>query len=85
MQVEPFASLATLSRHTVPRVLLNREVVGPFQPRRCRPTDVAVIGDLVESVRVSVEGAGWSGELEEIMERVEEKKSDDISEGTYLI
>lgn len=84
MQVEPFASLATLSRHTVPRVLLNRELVGPFQSQRCRPTDVAMIGDLVESVRVLVEGAGWSGELEEIMKGVE-KRSDDILEGTKFI
>lgn len=82
VQVEPFASLATLSRYTVPRVLLNREVVGPFQPQQCRPTDVAMIGDLVESVKVLVEGAGWSGELEEITKRVEKKNPDD---STYLL
>ena len=53
VQVEPFASLVTLPRHTVPRVLLNRELVGPFRSSRCRLTDVAVSGDMVESVRNS--------------------------------
>jgi hypothetical protein len=64
LQVEPFASLATLPSGSVPRILLNRELVGPFKHRgRGRPTDVAVTGDLVESVMTLARGAGWEREL----------------------
>lgn len=73
LQVEPFASLITLLRHTVPRVLLNRELVGPFRSSRCRHTDVAACGDIVESVNVVVQGAGWGAELEEIQQRLSEE------------
>ena len=69
-QVEPFASLVTLSRHSVPRLLFNREMVGPFRSSRCRHTDVTVRGDVVESVRVLVQGAGWEVELEDIQRTV---------------
>ena len=66
LQVEPFASLVTLSRYSVPRLLFNLETVGPFRSSRCRHTDVTVRGDVVESVKVLVQGAGWGVELEEI-------------------
>ena len=69
-QVEPFASLVTLSRHTVPRLLLNRELVGPFRSQRRRPTDVAVCRDVVESVRQLAQGAGWAEELDNIHREV---------------
>ena len=82
VQVEPFASLATLSRHSVPRVLLNRELVGPFQSSRCRHTDVAVSGDVVESVKVLVQGAGWGAELEGVQRRVREETG--LSAGTCI-
>ncbi len=62
-QVEPFASLATLPGISVPRLLLNRELVGPFKHRRKRPTDVARTGELVESVEGLVRSAGWEGNL----------------------
>lgn len=62
--MEPFASLATLPSGCVPRLLLNRELVGPFKHRQCRPTDVAMVGDLVESVVTLVQGAGWGEEFQ---------------------
>lgn len=61
--MEPFASLATLPSSTVPRLLLNRELVGPFKHYHKRRTDVAVTGDLVDSVWELVRGAGWEDEL----------------------
>ena len=67
LQVEPFASLAALPRFNVPRVLINREVVGPFKHQRKRPTDVAVTEDLVQSVKSLAEQAGWLQELEELI------------------
>lgn len=77
LQVEPFASLVTLSSGSVPRLLLNRELVGPFKHRgRGRPTDVAVTGDLVESVMGLARGAGWEGELRELCGFKEEVKEE---------
>ena len=70
-QVEPFASLVTLSRHAVPRVLLNRELVGPFRSQQCpRLTDVAVCRDVEESVRHLAVGAGWGDCLQHIHKEV---------------
>ena len=63
-QVEPFASLAALPRFSVPRVLINRELVGPFKHRRKRATDLAMTGDLVECVSDLAAMAGWEKELE---------------------
>ena len=68
--MEPFASLVTLSGHSVPRLLLNRELVGPFQLRRRRSTDVAVCRDVEESVRQLAQGAGWEHSLNNIHKEV---------------
>ena len=64
--MEPFASLASLSRFDIPRVLMNREVVGPFKHRKKRSTDVTVTGDLVQGVWSVAKEAGWLAELEEL-------------------
>ena len=62
--MEPFASLASLPRSGVPRLLLNRELVGPFKSRRRKPDDFALTGDLVTSVKEISQLAGWLEELE---------------------
>ena len=77
IQVEPFASLVSLSRFDVPRVLINREVVGPFKHHRKRPTDVVVTGDLVQCVRSVAEGASWLTELEELCGRSREEEEEE--------
>jgi len=69
--VEPFASLVTLPRLRVPRLLLNRELVGPFKHRLKRRTDVAVTGDLVVSVKELARLAGWECELRALQEAAE--------------
>ena len=69
-QVEPFASLVTLSRLNVPRVLLNREPVGPFRSQRSRLTDVTVCGDVVEGVRQLAQGAGWGEDLDNLHRQI---------------
>lgn len=74
--------MATLPRMAVPRVLINRELVGPFRSHRRRPTDLAVTGDLVQSVRELTEEAGWLRELEELCgggEGEEEEEEEDTS------
>ncbi|XP_068168726.1 NAD-dependent protein deacetylase sirtuin-3, mitochondrial [Antennarius striatus] len=66
LEVEPFASLAGAVRSSVPRLLINRDLVGPFAGRR-RPRDVVQLGDVVSSVRALVEALGWTQEVEALM------------------
>lgn len=65
-QVEPFASLAGAVRPSVPRLLINRDLVGPFAFRR-RPGDVVQLGDVVGGVQELVAAIGWRREMDALM------------------
>lgn len=67
LQIEPFASLVNTVRSTVPRLLLNRHAVGPFQRVPLRRGDHMELGDLEVTVRRFAEMLGWNGEIEELM------------------
>ncbi|XP_059190535.1 NAD-dependent protein deacetylase sirtuin-3, mitochondrial [Centropristis striata] len=67
LQIEPFASLVNTVRSTVPRLLLNRHAVGPFEKVPLRRGDHVELGDLEETVRRFAEMLGWSDEIEELM------------------
>uniref|UniRef100_A0A3Q3F7G6 NAD-dependent protein deacetylase n=1 Tax=Labrus bergylta TaxID=56723 RepID=A0A3Q3F7G6_9LABR len=66
LEVEPFASLAGAVRSSVPRLLINRDLVGPFAWRG-RPQDVVELGDVVSGVQALVDALGWSQEIEALM------------------
>ncbi|XP_056121742.1 NAD-dependent protein deacetylase sirtuin-3, mitochondrial isoform X1 [Rhinichthys klamathensis goyatoka] len=66
LEVEPFASLAGAVRGSVSRLLINRDLVGPFS-WGSRHTDVAELGDVVSGVKKLVELLGWKQELETLM------------------
>uniref|UniRef100_A0A1A8QF81 Sirtuin (Silent mating type information regulation 2 homolog) 3 n=1 Tax=Nothobranchius rachovii TaxID=451742 RepID=A0A1A8QF81_9TELE len=68
LEVEPFASLAGAVRSSVPRLLINRDLVGPFAWSR-RPHDVVQLGDVVSGVQALVDALGWSQELNALMAR----------------
>lgn len=70
--MEPFASLAGAVRSSVPRLLINRDLVGPFARSR-RNQDVAQLGDMVSGVRALVDALGWTQELEALMSAGSEK------------
>ncbi|KAK5612508.1 hypothetical protein CRENBAI_012638 [Crenichthys baileyi] len=74
LKIEPFASLVNKVRSNVPRLLLNRHAVGPFERVPLRRGDHMELGDLADSVRRFAEVLGWSGEIEELM-RTQEKLS----------
>ncbi|XP_060031815.1 NAD-dependent protein deacetylase sirtuin-3, mitochondrial isoform X2 [Erinaceus europaeus] len=74
LEVEPFASLCEAVRHSVPRLLINREVVGPFAWRP-RVQDVVVQGDVVEGVQRLVELLGWTEEMQDLIQREAGKAS----------
>ncbi|TNN40086.1 NAD-dependent protein deacetylase sirtuin-3, mitochondrial [Liparis tanakae] len=67
LQIEPFASLVNTVRSTVPRLLLNRHAVGPFEKAPPRRGDRMELGDLEVSVRRFAEMLGWNDEIEELM------------------
>jgi len=72
LQVEPFASLAGAVRSSVPRVLINRDLVGPFAwQQRC--SDVAQLGDVVSGVEKLVELLGWTEEMQTLIQKEKEK------------
>ncbi|NXY00078.1 SIR3 deacetylase, partial [Centropus bengalensis] len=72
LEVEPFASLAGATRSSVPRILINRDLVGPFAWRpRC--SDVAQLGDVVSGVQKLVELLGWTAEMETLVQKEREK------------
>ncbi|KTG42453.1 hypothetical protein cypCar_00032915 [Cyprinus carpio] len=67
LEVEPFASLAGAMRGSVSRLLINRDLVGPFAWGSQRHNDVAELGDVVSGVKKLVELLGWKQELEALM------------------
>ncbi|XP_074129192.1 NAD-dependent protein deacetylase sirtuin-3, mitochondrial isoform X2 [Sminthopsis crassicaudata] len=68
LEVEPFASLSEASRRSVPRVLINRELVGPFAWRP-RHNDVAQLGDIIGGVERLVKALGWTKEIQDLVQR----------------
>uniref|UniRef100_A0A3B5LPL0 NAD-dependent protein deacetylase n=1 Tax=Xiphophorus couchianus TaxID=32473 RepID=A0A3B5LPL0_9TELE len=66
LEVEPFASLAGAVRSSVPRLLINRNLVGPFAWGR-RPHDVTQLGDVVSGVKELVDALDWTRELDALM------------------
>lgn len=70
LEVEPFASLAGAVLPTVPRLLVNRDAVGPFLWRR-RSRDVVLLGDLVQGVRTLVRLLGWTADMERVLEELQ--------------
>ncbi|XP_062860826.1 NAD-dependent protein deacetylase sirtuin-3 [Trichomycterus rosablanca] len=68
LQIEPFASLVNTVKSTVPRLLLNRHGVGPFQHKPLRRGDYMELGDLVDSVKRFAEILGWHTEIQDLMQ-----------------
>ncbi|XP_037395834.1 NAD-dependent protein deacetylase sirtuin-3 isoform X2 [Pygocentrus nattereri] len=67
LQIEPFASLVNTVKSNVPRLLLNRYAVGPFERKPLRRGDYMELGDLVDSVRRLAEILGWHAEIQDLM------------------
>nr|XP_026695711.1 NAD-dependent protein deacetylase sirtuin-2 isoform X2 [Ciona intestinalis] len=67
LQVEPFASLVDSARFTTPRLLLNMVKVGPFV-KRGRRHDLAVTGDIMDSIQTFVDELGWDEFIKEVVD-----------------
>ena len=59
LNVEPFSELVDAVPRKCPRVLLNRDAVGPFADSR-RKNDIFVPGDILKSLKQVIKLAGWS-------------------------
>ncbi|XP_048862915.1 NAD-dependent protein deacetylase sirtuin-3 isoform X4 [Brienomyrus brachyistius] len=73
LQIEPFASLVNTVRSTVPRLLLNRDPVGPFQRVPLRRGDYMELGDLLDSVRKLAQILGWHQDICDLIQDEEQK------------
>ncbi|XP_041441194.1 sirtuin (silent mating type information regulation 2 homolog) 3, gene 2 L homeolog isoform X2 [Xenopus laevis] len=67
LKIQPFASLVNIVKPSIPRLLINREKVGPFAKKRLRRRDVAELGDLCDITHTMVNGLCWEEELEKLM------------------
>ncbi|XP_059788471.1 NAD-dependent protein deacetylase sirtuin-3, mitochondrial isoform X2 [Balaenoptera ricei] len=68
LEVEPFASLSEAVRSSVPRLLINRDLVGSLA-RHPRGRDVVQLGDVVHGVTRLVELLGWTEEMRDLIQR----------------
>lgn len=73
LSVQPFSSLIHRIRENVPRVLFNKEPVGPFRfcQMACCFRDVYIAGDCDEQVRALCQELGWEEELETLYQESE--------------
>ena len=67
LQVEPFAGLVGSVRVNTPRVLLNRDRVGPFK-KKLRSSDMALTASLDETINALVDNLGWKNDLDQLLE-----------------
>lgn len=56
-------------RPTAARLLLNRDLVGPFKRIPLKSTDVVKLGDLVDSVKKFAHILGWQEEINELIKQ----------------
>ena len=66
IKVEPFAGVIKASPSHTPRLLINREAVGPFKKTK-RKTDLKLLGDLSQCLDDLIEKLGWKDELENLI------------------
>jgi NAD-dependent histone deacetylase SIR2 len=70
LQVYPFAGVADAVQSNIPRLLLNRTVVGSFG---FRDHDATLSGDITESVKSLASALDWTNELEELVRQYDQR------------
>jgi len=75
LSVQPFASLPGFCGEGVPRILINKEMVGGLGSRS---DDVLMLGDCDEQVRRLAEALGWLDELEKLWDGTGAKTAKEI-------
>jgi hypothetical protein len=69
-KVEPFSNLIQESKENVPRLLINKESVGPFKSTKfnSKKKDFQILGDLIFGIESLADKLGWKLELDELIE-----------------
>ncbi|XP_066445636.1 NAD-dependent protein deacetylase sirtuin-3, mitochondrial-like [Eleutherodactylus coqui] len=67
LKIEPFANIVNAVRPNVPRLLINRDLVGPFKNEPLKSTDVAELGELCEVTRKFVSALNWQTDMDEVI------------------
>ncbi|XP_068129219.1 NAD-dependent protein deacetylase sirtuin-3-like isoform X1 [Hyperolius riggenbachi] len=67
LKIEPFAKIINCVRPNVPRLLMNRDLVGPFKSKPLKSTDVTELGELCDITKKFVKALNWQEDLEELM------------------
>lgn len=69
LEVYPFAGVADAVQFNIPRLLLNRTVVGSFG---YRDHDAILSGDITESIKSLASALDWTTELDELVRQYEQ-------------
>ncbi|CAF0791782.1 unnamed protein product [Brachionus calyciflorus] len=91
LEVEPFANIILGSHFNAPRLLMNKESVGPFKKikKLDRRKDLQMLGDLVDIVNEFVNKLGWANDLEKLItketEYIEANKHSTLEKNFYKI
>ena len=64
LQVYPFASLADQVSSSIPRILINNEVVGSFGSSA---NDILEIGDIIHGLKKFTKYLGWENQMDKIL------------------
>ncbi|GAB6020137.1 NAD-dependent protein deacetylase sirtuin-3, mitochondrial [Chamberlinius hualienensis] len=74
LEVEPFASIANMVEEDVPRILINKTPVRSFVTSDT-PSDVLMLGDLEDNIKILSDKLGWRDELEKLNGKFSSKKN----------
>ncbi|XP_073506016.1 NAD-dependent protein deacetylase sirtuin-3-like [Phyllobates terribilis] len=66
LKIEPFANIVKSLRPNVPRLLINRDLVGPFK-KPLEGTDVVELGELCEVIRKFVSVLNWEDDMDGVI------------------
>ncbi|KAL7631199.1 UNVERIFIED_CONTAM: hypothetical protein RMT77_018499 [Armadillidium vulgare] len=64
LEVYPFAGIADAVSRKIPRILINREIVGSFGER---PQDIMISGDLIDVIKDLSNALDWLNELKSLV------------------
>ena len=69
LKVEPFGSIIDECPKSVPRVLMNKHLVGPWKSKKLGKKDISILGDLIECLDMLMISVGWDEELKQLTAR----------------
>ncbi|XP_059832274.1 NAD-dependent protein deacetylase sirtuin-3, mitochondrial isoform X7 [Hypanus sabinus] len=67
LEVEPFASLSEMVRNSVPRILINQDLVGSLTRNPLRSKDVVELGDVIRGVKRLSDLLGWTDQVNQLL------------------